>query len=84
MVVLVFKPSEVAPMIKMRSCSLNTKVIWHFYKNCKNSSHHESETALDETLQRITDTDYPAIKPNENKALLEQIEKSYKNDLIKC
>ena len=34
------------------------------------------ETALDETSQRIADADCPAIKPSENKALLEQTEKS--------
>lgn len=34
------------------------------------------ETALDETSQRIADADCPAINPSENKALLEQTEKS--------
>ena len=37
---------------------------------------NDRETALDETLQRLADADCPAIKPSENKALLDQIEKS--------
>ena len=32
--------------------------------------------ALDETLQRLANADYTAIKPSENKALLDQIKKS--------
>ena len=32
--------------------------------------------AFDETLERLADADYPAIKPSENKALLDHIEKS--------
>lgn len=36
---------------------------------------NKRETRLDETLQRLADVDSHAIKPAENKALLDQIEK---------
>ena len=42
---------------------------------------NERETAFDETLQRLADADCPAFKRNENKALIEQIEKSIQEQI---
>ena len=41
-----------------------------------NEHFNECETALDETIQRLADADCPAIKLSENKALINQTEKS--------
>ena len=50
-----------------------------FVNECQN----EREIALDETIQRLTDADGPAIKPSENKTLT-KTENQYKTDLALC
>lgn len=50
-----------------------------FVNECQN----ELEIAHDETIQRLTDADGPAIKPSENKTLT-KTKNQYKTDLALC